>query len=187
MTVMEAIYQRRSVRAYTNQPVSREMLETVMQAAVQAPTGMNTQPWAFGVLEGAALLKSFSDRTKAYMLASLEQFPSLERYRDYFTNPAVDIFYGAPAVIIIYAKPGGVTAETDCTLAAGNLMLAAFEQGLGTCWMGFLGFLLNLPDVKRELGIPEEYRAIAPLAIGYPEQPMAPVEKAAPEVLYWQG
>ena len=186
MNLMDALYARRSVRAYTGEPVSRDTLNTLLQAAVQAPTGMNMQPWAFGVIEGVARLKDYSDRTKAYILDHIDQFPGLERYRDFFDNPDSNIFYGAPALIIVCATPNGVTPENDCTMAAQNIMLAACDMGLGTCWIGFFGFLLNQPEVKRELGIPETYRAVAPIVIGHPLGEVPPVEKAAPNVLFWQ-
>jgi nitroreductase len=88
-------------------------------------------------------------------------------------------------VIIIFAKPGP-TPDTDCTLAAENLMLAATDLGLGTCWMGFFHFLLNTPEVHAELGIPENYRAVAPIAIGYPQKELPPSQRATPEVIFWQ-
>lgn len=185
MDVMEAIYARRTVRAYTDEPVARETLEALMQAAVQAPTGMNLQPWAFGVIEGVARLRELSDRTKTFMLGMMEQVPALERYRDFFSNPKSNLFYDAPALIVIFAKPNGVTAENDCSMAAQNLMLAACALGLGTCWNGFFSFLANTPEMKRELGVPEDYRAVAPIIVGHPKAPAPPTQKAAPEVVFW--
>ncbi|MHB9025364.1 MAG: nitroreductase family protein [Armatimonadota bacterium] len=186
MKLMEAIYARHSVRAYTNEPVSRETLDFLLKIAVQAPTAMNLQPWAFGVIQGAERLRVYSDRTKAYMLENLEKFPGLERYRDFFTDPNSNIFYNAPALIAVFAKPGGVAAENDCTMAAQNIMLAATDMDLGTCWIGFFAFLLGQPEVKRELGVPEDYRIVAPIIVGHPAGPVPPVEKAAPEVIFWK-
>lgn len=186
MELMEAIYARRSVRGYKSDPVSRETLQKLMNAAVQAPTAMNQQPWAFGVIEGVDRLRDFSDRTKAYMLAHLDAFPALAGYREMFENPESNLCYGAPACIVIYTKPGGVAAMNDCSMAAQNLMLAACDMGLGTCWIGFLGFLLNQPDVKGQLGVPDDYQMIAPIIVGYPAGPVPPVEKAPPQVIFWQ-
>ena len=184
MDVMKAIYQRRSVRGYTDQPLSRETLETLLQAAVQAPSGMNSQPWAFGVIQGVDRLRGYSDRTKAFLLANMEQFPMLERYRANFANADFNIFYGAPALILICAK-AGATPEIDCSMAAQNIMLTAVNMGLGSCWIGFFGFLLTQPDVQLECGIPQGYRPIAPIALGYPSLTPPLVDKAAPEVLFW--
>lgn len=186
MDVMGAIYSRRSVRAYTGEPVSREVLEALMQAAVQAPTAMNLQPWGFGVIEGVERLRAYSDRTKAGLLANLANLPALEQYREHFESPEFSIFYGAPACVIVFSRTGSPMADFDCAMAAQNLMLAAFEQGLGTCWIGFFGFLLNRPEVKAELGVPEDWKAIAPIIVGHPGQTPEPVEKAAPQVSFWQ-
>ena len=186
MNLMEALYARRSVRAYTDEPVSREALETMIAAAVQAPTGMNLQPWAFGVIQGAEKLRDYSDRTKTYLLNNLDKFPMLDRYRDFFASPESNLFHDASALIAVFAKPGGATPESDCTMAAQNIMLTATDMGLGSCWIGFFTFLLNQSEIKEELGIPEEYRIIAPIIIGHPKQKPAPVEKAAPEVIFWQ-
>lgn len=184
MNLIDVIHTRRSVRAYTDEAVSRETLDALLLAAVHAPSGMNLQPWAFGVIQGADRLQAYSERTKAFMLENLDKFPGLERYRDMFANPNSNIFHNAPALIAVFATPNGATAEIDCAMAAYNIMLAACEMGLGTCWIGFFTFLLNQPDVKRELGVPEEYRAVAPIAIGHPLKAMPPVEKAAPEVIF---
>lgn len=187
MNLMDAIYTRRSTRGFTTDPVSRATVEQLMEAAVQAPSGMNAQPWAFGIVQDAGKLKDFSDRTKAYLLANMQTFPVFERYREWLANPDFQIFHNAPVLIIIFAKPGGPTADYDCAMAAQNLMLAAHDRGLGTCWIGFFGLLLGQPDVLKELHVPEGYRPIAPIVVGHPAQPVPPVEKAGPEVVFWEG
>lgn len=186
MELMDALYQRRTVRAYTDEAVPRETIEILLQAAVQAPTGMNMQPWAFGVLQGADVLRDLSDRAKAFLLENIDRFPGFERYRDMMANPETNLCYGASACIVVYATPNGVTTDNDCTMAAQNIMLAATDLGLGTCWVGFLGFTLNDPDVKRQFGVPEDYRVVAPIIVGSPLGEVPPVEKNPPQVLYWQ-
>src|SRR3990172_2128757 len=116
MDVMEAIYTRRSTRKFLPTPVERATLEELMRAATQAPSAMNSQPWAFGVIEGAEVLRAYSDRTKALILAS--GMPWIERYRGMFEDPDYSIFYGAPALVLICGKPSGVHAEGDCAMAA---------------------------------------------------------------------
>lgn len=187
MELMDVLAARHSVRAYTDEPVARETLTQLLQAAVLAPTGMNLQPWAFGVIQGADRLCDYSDRAKVYLLANMAQFPMFERYRGWLDDPDSNLCHGATAAIIVYAKPGGATPEQDCTMAAQNIMLAAVNAGLGTCWIGFLSFALNLPEVKQELGVPDDYKVVAPIIIGHPAGPVPGVEKAPPEVIFWQG
>jgi nitroreductase len=186
MEFLELIKTRRTVRGFSGAPVARETLEGLLAAAVEAPTGMNLQPWAFGVIEGVDRLRAYSDRAKAYLLANLEQFPMFARYREMLENPEVNLCYNASACIVVYAKPGGATPDADCTMAAYNIMLAAANEGLGSCWVGFLTFTLNDPATKAELGVPADYRVVAPLVVGTPAAPPAPVTKHAPEIVFWQ-
>ncbi|MHB0939597.1 MAG: nitroreductase family protein [Armatimonadota bacterium] len=186
MDLMQAITTRRSVRKYLPEPVGRETLEELITAATQAPSAMNSQPWAFGVIEGAETLRAYSDRTKTRLLSMAGQMPWIEHYRGMFEDPAFNIFYGAPALVLICAKPGGVHGEGDCAMAAQTLMLAARDKGLGTCWIGFFSFLLNQPEEKAALGIPAEYQPVAPIIVGRPDGDMPPPEKNAPEMLFWK-
>jgi len=185
MNFMDVIARRRTVRAYTGEPVPRELIDTLLQTAVMAPTGMNLQPWAFGVIEGVDRLKSYSDKSKAYLLEHIDQFPGFERYRDLMADPTINLCHNAPVCVVVYAKPNGATSDNDCTMAAHNIMLAAVDNGLATCWVGFLSFILNQPDVKRELGVPEDYRVVAPIVVGYPHGDIPPVPKNPPEIVYW--
>ncbi|MTV50819.1 nitroreductase family protein [Heliobacillus mobilis] len=185
MNLQEAIYERRSVRKYTSQPVQREQILALLENAVQAPSAMNKQPWAFVVIQDKERLKTYSDRAKEMLLSEMDQKPYLARYRSLFRNESYNIFYNAETLIVILAKPQGPDPKTDCNLAAQNLMLAAHGMGLGTCWIGFAYPFLNRPEIKAELGIPPEYHAVAPVIVGYPEEPSRPVKRISPEIVTW--
>lgn len=186
MNLMEAINARRSVRSYKPDMVDRETIKHLLHAAVQAPSGMNTQPWAFGIIEDAQRLSDYSGRIKAILLDSIEQMPWLAQYKGYFADPGSSIFYHAPTLVVIYTKTPDPISQVDCTLAAENLMLAACDMGLGTCWIGFSNAFLNMPEVKRELGVHEDYTVVAPIIVGHPEGPIPVVEKSEAEVLFWK-
>lgn len=176
-----------ALRAYQDKPVDRGLIEQLIDAAVQAPSGMNTQPWAFAVIQDRETLKDLSDRTKAFLLASQDKFPWVAGYREPLSNPDFHIFYNAPALVIVCAKPGsGELGRVDCTLAAENLMLMGRELGLGTCWIGFAGIYLCDPEASKRFGIPEGYEAIAPIIVGYPVEGFARMEKNAPEIVLWK-
>lgn len=187
MDIRQAIYTRRSVRAYQAKPVDKALIEQLIEAAVQAPTGMNAQPWAFAVIQDAATLKDISDRTKAHLLSLMDKMPAFERYREALENPEFNVFYGAPALVIVCAKPDiGPTPQIDCALAAENLMLTARSLGLGTCWIGFSAIYLTTAEAKRQFGIPEDYLVEAPIIVGHPEGEFAPAERNPPDMIYWR-
>jgi len=185
MEFMDVLTARRSVRSYTPTPLDRATIEKLIHAAMQAPSATNTQPWAFGVITGVERLKEYGDRVKAKLLPALDQMPELERYRDMITDPKYNVFHGAPALVVIYGKPASLLPEIDCALAAQNLMLAAAAMNLGTCWIGFAQEFFDPPAVKAELGVPESYKAIAPIIVGHPAGTTPPVPRNTPEVVYW--
>jgi len=185
MELSEAIRKRRSVRKYTDQAVTREQIQALLEAAVLAPSGSNAQPWTFVVLQGADKVASHSAAAKQALLDSEGNKEWFQKYKEYVGRPDFDMFHGAPALIVIYAKPQGFIAEYDCCLAAQNLMLTAHDLGLGTCWIGFAQAYFNLPEVKARLNVPVEYKAVAPLVVGFPSEQKDPVAKNPPEVLTW--
>lgn len=186
MNIAEAITTRRSVRNYTDQQIPRLHIQQLLSAAAQAPSAMNSQPWAFSVIQDKALLKSFSDLAKSHLLTLIEDLPALEKYRGALSSEAFNIFYNASTLLTIYARPLDPHPEIDCSLAAQNVMLLAHSLGLGSCWIGFAEPLLNLPAVKKELNIPEEYSAIAPLILGYPAVLTPALPKKEPEIIFWK-
>ena len=186
MELMEAIYKRRSVRFFTEEPVDKDTIDKLINAAIQAPSAMNGQPWSFSVIQDKALMQKISDDSKSYLLASIPAKPYLEGYRQLFSNPEFNIFYNAPALLTVFAKPEGPNAPCDCALAAQNIMLAAHALGLGTCWIGFAQMSFNTPELKEKLGIPKEYVAVAPIIIGHPAKTSPDVIKREPEILFWK-
>jgi nitroreductase len=187
LNLTEAIENRRSVRSYTAQKIDRATVTKLLHAAVQAPSASNTQPWSFVVIQDAALLKDYSDRSKSLLLSTIDLDNSPhKKYRAMLSNPDFNIFYTAGTLIVIYAKPMGRHSYGDCCLAAQNLMLAAHGLGFGTCWIGFAGTLLDTPEAKKELGVPADYSLVAPLIVGHPQGRIPQLTRDEPEILFWK-
>lgn len=185
MDLHEAIYQRRSVRRYTDRQVQPATVSQLLDAAVQAPSALNQQPWAFGVYHGRKLLQDYSNRAKAHLVATLHPLFEIQLRSQLYENPDYDLFHGAGTVVVIYATRGRLNPTEDCCLSAQNLMLAAHGAGLGTCPIGFARPWFDLSEIKRELGISGNYTAVFPLAVGYPAESPGPVQRNAPEIVSW--
>ncbi len=185
MELIQALYSRRSIRKYKNDPVPRELVKRLLEAAVMAPSGSNSQPWSFVVIQDKTQLKNFSDRAKVMFIDLMSKYPDPHDYKKLLSDPDFNIFYNAGTLIIIYGDQSP-NAYGDCSLAAQNLMLAAHGLGLGSCWIGFSHALVNSPQFKQELGIPESLTAVAPLIIGYSDVVPERYTRKEPELLVWK-
>lgn len=187
-TILEAIHARHSVRAYAPTPIDSATVETLLDAAVHAPTAMHEEPWGFVIVQDTALLQRLSDLAKPLFVEEVRHrnAQGAGHSFDHFTRPDFNIFHGANTLVIICAKPLGQFVTADCWLAAENLMLAASAIGLGSCVIGSVVAALNIHKVKTELGIPDEYTAVAPIVIGVPGGDTVVTSRREPRVLSWK-
>ncbi|HET9962693.1 MAG TPA: nitroreductase family protein [Nitrospiraceae bacterium] len=168
MDVMDAIYGRRSVRAYTEQPVDKPTIERLIEAATQAPSSMNEQPWAFVVVQDQNRLTKWSDRIKKSVLKRLKPDSPIGKYRDMLADPTYHVFHRAGTLIIICAKPQTHNGKEDCSLA------------------GFARPWLTQARNRRSLSIPNGYVPVFPLVVGCPSGETSSVSRRPPEVLFWE-
>ena len=159
MDVIEAIHGRRSVRSYDPKPVPRDVLESIILDAAQAPPPFQGQnPLAFNVLQGVARIATYGNRVMEYTREHRPDGPGW----DWLDRPGFKIFWDAPVIVIISGPAG------DCNRAGQNLMLSAHARGLGTCWVGSPMLWLSTPEVRAELEIPSSLTPVAVLCLGYP-------------------
>jgi nitroreductase len=184
--VMDAIFHRRAVRAYTPEEVGEETVNKLLLAAVQAPSAKNEQPWGFAVFHGHQRLRDYSEKAKVHLVATYPTTFELHSRSELYENPTYDLFHGASTLIVIYSLSGRPHANEDCCLAAENLMLAAYGLGLGTCPIGFARPWFDLIETKRELDIPEHYHAIFPVVVGHPAGVTPASEREEPNVITWK-
>ena len=168
METIEAMKSRRAVREYTDAALDRATMDRLIGAAILAPSAMNLQPWAFAVLLNRARISEYASRIKEWLLANFQQSAFEPSLRTVIAGEGYSVFHHAPALVLVLAKSPQAQAFEDCCLAAENLMLAARDQGIGSCWIGFARPWLNLPSTKEELGIPGKYQVVAPIVLGYP-------------------
>ena len=164
--VLSNMMARRSIRKYLDKPVEHEKLEVIVKCGINAPSGMNRQPWIVRVVEDQKLI---ADVTEVYKQENAEQVARDKDFKNMFRN--------APNLICVCTPANGGGA-LDAGLLGENMMLAAQSMGLGTCCLGGpVRFLLSNEKCKfflDRLDIPAEYKLNYILAIGYPdEQPDA--------------
>jgi nitroreductase len=186
MELKDAIDGRRAVRDYTGQPIEKSVVTGLLRAAIQAPSAMNLQPWAFAVIQDKAWLKRHSDRAKGLVGSSSEFASKPPDLKAMLADPAFNIFYNAGTLIVIFASPVGPHPDWDCCFAAQNLMLAAHAQGLATCPIGLAWPLFEQADVKRDLDIPENYHVVLPIIVGHPRQSTPAMDRSNPMILCWR-
>ena len=164
--VLSSIMARRSIRKYMDKPVEHEKLEVIVKCGINAPSGMNRQPWVVRVVEDQQLI---ADVTEVYKQENAEQVKRDKDFKNMFRN--------APNLICV-CTPANGGGELDAGLLGENIMLAAQSMGLGTCCLGGpVRFLLSNEECKfflDRLDIPADYKLNYIIAIGYPdEQPDA--------------
>lgn len=167
MDIFECISTKRSVRAYEDKCVSEEDIDKLLDLATKASTGSGMQPWGFVVLNDKDEIDEWSEKIKAYLLENLEQYPYLAQYESWLKNNSYSVFNHANTLFVIYGDKKSHWRTYDCTLAAANVMLAAYEMGIGTCWIGFAEYMLNTDEFKNRYNVPDDYELVCPMSMGY--------------------
>ena len=165
MGVIEAIETRRSIRAYKDAPVEREKLQFLAECGVKAPNAMGRQEWELRIVDSKEWI---DDCTAAYLKA----VEGTDKAKYMQTPTFKNIFRNAPAVIFV-AAPEGLFAGENVGCLGENVMLAATELGLGTCFLGSVQMIFAEPAMQeylQSLGFSEGYKLRYALAVGYPDE-----------------
>jgi nitroreductase len=102
----------------------------------------------------------------------------MQQYEKMIKEPEYNIFYNAPALIVVYGNTESFWYVYDCSMVAYNLHLLAEESGLGACWIGFAHNVFSSKETKVEFGIPQGFELVAPVIIGRPVRSGATAEVA---------
>ena len=175
---------RRSIRDYEDKEVSLETIREIIRECCLAPSSGNGQPWRFIIISDKAVIKILSNESKRNLLADLIQNPESpsKKYEEILRDPNFNVFYNAPCLVYFLGHNDVRSLDVDCALAASYFMFSALEKGLGTCWIG-LGKFIQAPDIRCLIGMPDNYRIVAPIIIGYPKSIPVPTEREAPRIL----
>jgi nitroreductase len=159
--VIETIMARRSVRQYKEQPVEREKLMQIVDCGINAPSGMNKQPWEVRVVDNSGYIDSLTVIFKAENPKMAED-PGFK-----------NMFRNAPAVIFI-AAPADGSGQLDCGLLGENMIIAAQSLGLGTCCLGgpihFMKSSEAAAPYLQRLCLSEGYELLYAIGVGYPDE-----------------
>jgi nitroreductase len=157
----------------------------MLEAATYAPSAINVQPWKFTIVNNKDEMKRLSDIAKPALIRMLPDVgdEGLIGLKKRLADPNYNIFYNAPLLIFICGVKSQY-AVYDCSMAAQNMMLAAYTLGIGSCWIGTAVGLANDPKIKMQLAVPEDHDVHAAIIFGYPKGgfPKAP-EKRPPKIL----
>lgn len=166
---LQTIFRRRSIRVFTDQPVPQDHITILLQAAMAAPSARNGKPWEFVVV------------TEPDKLVDL---------RTHLTTGS----FTAPLVIAVLANPAisdnpnvRKMFPQDCANAMENLMLAATDLGLGSCWVANYPNEDRMATVRRILGVPEEVFPFCCAYVGYPGEEKPPRTQYDEARVHWQA
>ncbi|MBN2228680.1 MAG: nitroreductase family protein [Candidatus Thorarchaeota archaeon] len=164
MDVIKAIRERRSIRKYKPTEVSDEKIDTILQAGRWAPSASNKQPWHFIVVRDHSIRSRLAE-AHAYGRFMKE-------------SPVVIVVLGDPTKHPKYHL-------ADPHNAVQNMLLAAYHQGLSTCWMGVRDTDIE-PAFRQLLNIPEDFRVICAVSVGYGDQERTSTRLSLHEIVSWE-
>ncbi len=163
---MEVIEKRRSIRKYTEQPVDKALINSLIQTAILAPSGHNTQPWHFIVVDDPELKKKIAaaSHKQDWMLAA-----------PVFIVCVADIKVMSGCEDVHFLDEESPQLELkkiirDTAICVDHLVLEATERGLGTCWVAWY----KQADIRPLLGIPEDKYVVSIVTVGYAAQEPKP-------------
>lgn len=170
--VLACIHARRSTRRFQRRQLEPEQLETLLDAAVWAPSGSNSQSWLFTAVQNEEILLKLNERVREGFGRWIpdDDYPGKLAAKANAQKQEYNFYYHAPMLIIASNRPNYENAMADCALALENLFLAAQSMGLGSCYINQLHWLrgdLAVRDFLFELGIPREHTVCASAAVGY--------------------
>jgi len=165
---LKIIRNRRSIRKFKAEQIPDPELEEILDCALYAPNSRNQQKWHFTVIQNKETFDKMESLMKENMIKSGVEFLA-KRAQD----PNYHAFFNAPTVILVTRDEKARFVEIDCAAAAQNILLAAESLSIGSHIMTFSEFLFASEkgnDLKKETGVPDDYKHICTIALGYKDE-----------------
>lgn len=173
--VVENIMTRRSIRKYKSEPVSREILDKIMECGINAPNGQNRQSWEVRIVDNPATMEKIKD-----IMAKGNPDMKPEAVKGCFRD--------APVMVFIARDPSYPFSAYDCGLLSGNIMLSAWSYGVGSVCLGIpVRFIMGnekCQPVLDMLGFSEGYEFCLCVGLGYPDEAPAAKPRKMEKVKY---
>ncbi len=166
MELMDIIKKRMSIRSYSEKSLSKETINSILEAARHAPTARNLQQLEYKVITNRGLIKKLSDGITTVLKKENSPMPIRPNF-----------FYNAPLLIIITGPKTNAWIDADAGLAAQNIMLYATSIDLGSCFIGMARNLEQNKALLKELHITDDRKIAAAVVCGYANEKPVPKEK----------
>ncbi len=168
MSIQDTIYARRSIRQYQEQPVEKEKLETLLKAAMAAPSAMNIKPWEFVVVTEPGTM----DEIRSSLMFGKHNAPAaivVCGNTSFFKHPMASKFW-----------------VQDCSAATENILLTAVDLGLGTVWLGVHPIHNFTKRISRILDLPDHVKPLNVIYVGYPAEEKPARTQYNPDRIHWE-
>lgn len=170
--ILNCIHERRSTRQFTDKQISSEQLDAILDAAIWAPSGGNSQSWLFTAIQNKDVLLHLNELVREGFQHWIpdDDYPGKLAIKKYSQKEGYNFYHEAPTLIIASNQMNYDNAMADCSLALQNVFLVAQSLRLGSCYINQLHWLRDDPSVRAylfELGIPKEHTICSSAAIGF--------------------
>jgi nitroreductase/NAD-dependent dihydropyrimidine dehydrogenase PreA subunit len=184
---------RRSIRRYKDEPVTKELIEKLLDIARYAPSGINRQPVSWIAVMGKDKIHDLGGLIVEWIEGLLEDKNQLavsfrfDRLVQAWKNADDLICRSAPCIVIAYGIKDDQMVPQSCTIAATYLELAAFGFGLGACWAGYVNMAINMSDkIRKFTGLSSHATAGAVMMIGHPKYRYNRIPMRNPAKISWK-
>lgn len=181
----DLLKKRRAIRDFEDhKEVPLELVNEIIKESCLAPSSGNGQPWRFIIINNKEWIQKLSDENKKNLLSFLDKNPdaNIKKYETLLRDKEFNVYYNAPCLVYIVGQKDVQSLRVDCALAAGYFMFSAVARGLGTCWVG-LGMNIYDPEMLKHMGMPKDYKIVAPIILGYPKSVPHVPERMKPRIL----